>query len=88
MLEKDLQARMQLHHSLERMGCPGLMMSPLNLVGNNQIVMEIVGEMELEERWKKMPRGKPEEWTEAIITGTYKLKNGVDEYVVDSGYAE
>lgn len=73
MLEKDFQAHMQLHHDLERMHCMGLMTSPWNLISNNQIIKKSFGEMELEERWKKTPQEKIEEWTKAIIT-THKAR--------------
>lgn len=51
-------------------------------------MMEIVGEMELEERWKKTPRGKPQTWTKAIIFGTYKLKCGADEMEHDCKFID
>lgn len=35
-----------------------------------------------------MPRGKPKEWMEVVITETYKLRNGTNELVVDRAYAD
>lgn len=52
MPEKDLEGRMQLHRDLECMGCSRLMSSPWNLANSNRIIMEIVGEVEVEEKWK------------------------------------
>lgn len=50
--------------------------------------MEIAGETELEERWKKTPQGKPQEWTKAMINDTYKLKCGPDKLAGDREFSD
>lgn len=35
-----------------------------------------------------MPQGKPQEWTEAMIMGTYKLKNEAHKLETGRGYTD
>lgn len=63
-------------------------MSPWNLTGSNRIVTKTVKETKLKERWRKMPQGKPQEWTEAMIMGTYKLKNEAHKLETGRGYTD
>lgn len=62
--------------------------TPWNLVRSNRIVIEISKETDVDRRWSKSPRGKPQEWTETIITGTYKLKSGIDKLEVERSYGD
>lgn len=72
--EKDTKARRQLQHDLTRMGCADLMLAPWIVPGGNLVVMEVVGKLDVSQRWMKTPRGKVEEWMEEMIENTYALK--------------
>lgn len=64
------------------------MTSPWNLIGNNRIVMEIIGEIEVDKRWRKMPQRKSQEWKEVNIHRIYNLKCGVDELEVNYTFTD